>query len=199
MQSHRQDGVPWNFLRIIPSVKPYIWMKEIGGGVHELVILDGLKSKIACNSKDPPNSFHTKDLFVAHHTIPDSWKYIGRLDDRLTLTSGEKVLPLPTEGRIRQDPRVREAVVFGTGRTFPGLLLFRSEEFDHLLDSDFIDAIWTVIEDANTRAEIFSMISRETIVVLPSTRDYPQTDKGTILRAQLYSEFRSEEPLMWVE
>lgn len=89
----RGDHEPWNYLRIIPSVKPYIWMKSVGGGVCELVILDGLKSKITSNSNDPPSSYHTKDLFVAHKNISGSWKYVGRLDDRVTLVKGEKVLP----------------------------------------------------------------------------------------------------------
>ena len=67
-------------------------MKPISSGVCELVILDGLESKIAANSSNPPNSFSTKDLFVAHETISGSWKYIGRVDDRVTLGNGEKIL-----------------------------------------------------------------------------------------------------------
>lgn len=83
-------------------------------------------------------------------------------------------------------------MVFGIGRAFPGLLLFRGEESQDLLDSELIDAIWTAVEDANSRVEGFSAISRETIVVLPITRDYPQTDKGTIIRAQVYEAFAPE-------
>ena len=73
LQSNRRDDdVPWNYLRIIPSVEPYTWMKPLGGGVCELVLLDGLKSKTASNSNNPPNSYHTKDLFVTHKNISDS-------------------------------------------------------------------------------------------------------------------------------
>ena len=97
----RDDDEPWDYLSIVPFVKPYTWMKPVGGGVCELVILDGLKSKITSNSTDPPKSYHTKDLFMASIAISDSCKHFGRLDDRVTLVNGEKVLPLSIEGRIR--------------------------------------------------------------------------------------------------
>ncbi|KAL9123590.1 MAG: hypothetical protein Q9175_008325 [Cornicularia normoerica] len=198
LQSNRRDDdEPWNYLRIIPSVKPYTWMKPVSGGVCELVILDGLKSKITSNSSNPPKSYHTKDLFMAHKNISDSWKYVGRLDDRVTLVNGEKILPLSIEGRIRQDYRIREAVVFGIGRAVPGLLLFRNDESQHLSDGDFIDAIWAAVADANSKAESFSQIGREMIVPLPVTRDYPQTDKGTFIRARVYEEFTSEISAMY--
>lgn len=193
LQSNRRDDdEPWNYLRIIPSVKPYLWMKPVGGGVCELVILDGLKSKIAYNSNDPPSSYHTKDLFVAHKKVSDSWKHVGRLDDRVTLVNGEKISTLSIEGRIRQDRRIREAVVFGIGRAIPGLLLFRSHESEHLSDDDFIDAIWAAVEDANSKAESFSQIGREMIIPLPVARECPQTDKGTVIRARVYEEFAVE-------
>ena len=193
----RDDHEPWNYLRIIPSVKPYIWMKPVSGGVCELVILDGLKSKITSNSNDPSNSYHTKDLFVAHETISDSWKYVGRLDDRVTLVKGEKILPLPIEGRIRQDRRIREVVVFGNERAMLGLLVFRNHESEHLSDIDFIDAIWAAVEDANSKAENFAQIGKETIVPLPFTREYPQTDKGTVIRARVYEKFGPEISTMY--
>ena len=193
MQSDRpDDDQAWSYLRIIPSIKPYTWMKPIGGRVYELVILDGLKSKTTTNSDDPPSSYHTKDLFVAHEFIPDAWKHIGRLDDRVTLTNGEKVLPLPIEGRIRQESTVREAVVFGIGRAAPGLLVFRSDESRDSSDDEFIEKIWPAVQDANSRAESFSQIGREAIVPLPRTRVYPETDKGTIIRAQVYQVFAPE-------
>lgn len=77
------------------------------------------------NSNDPPNSYHTSDLFIPHPVIKNAWKPIGRLDDRITLLNGEKVLPLAIEGRITQHKYVREAVVFGVDRSVPGLLLFK--------------------------------------------------------------------------
>jgi hypothetical protein len=143
------------------------------------------------NSNDPPNSYHTKDLFIAHPTIPNAWKFIGRLDDRITLTNGEKVLPLPIEGRIQQDPLVKDAVVFGIDRPVPGLLLFRAATARGLSDAEFLEKVWPAVEDANSRAEGFSQISKEMVAVVPADVEYPTTDKSSIKRSQLYRQFAS--------
>jgi len=179
----------WNFLRLIPSVKQYIVMRPLDASTYELIVLDGLPAKVVSNSDDPPKSFHTKDIFTPHPTIPDAWKYLGRLDDRITLMNGEKVLPLPIEGNIRQHPLVREAVLFGIGRDVPGLLLFRSEQSRHLSDEEYVAVVWPSIEEANIKAEAFSQIARGLIVVLAADTDYPRTDKGNIVRAQVYRTF----------
>jgi hypothetical protein len=164
-------------------------MKPFSDKICELIVLDGLKTKNASNSDDPPKSFHTRDLFIQHPDIPDAWKFVGRLDDRITLANGEKVLPIPLEGRIRQDSRVKEAVVFGIRQDVPGLLAFRSDSVAHLSDEDFISAILPTVADANSHAEAFSQISRDLIVPMPANAAYPQTDKGTIIRDKVYAVF----------
>jgi len=185
-----KEDKAWNYLRPPPHIAPFIKMKPIDGPICECVVLDGHKGKMTSNSNDPPNSFHTKDLFIAHPTIPNAWKFVGRLDDRVTLTNGEKVLPLPIEGRIQQDPLVREAVVFGIDRPVPGLLLFKAENARELSDEEFLDRVWSAIEDANSRAEGFSQISREMVLILGADVECPTTDKSSIKRAQVYREFK---------
>lgn len=190
---NRPQGDPtWNYLRPSPHVVPYLYMKPVEENIHECVILNGFPNKLVSNSDDPPNSFYSSDLFTPHPTIQGAWKFFGRLDDRITLTNGEKVLPLPIEGRIRQDPLVRDAVVFGVGRPIPGALIFRSDRATDLADKEFIDLIWPAVKDANSRAEAFSQISREMILPIPATTECPSTDKGSIKRAQVYRDFCSE-------
>ncbi|KAJ5715342.1 NRPS-like enzyme [Penicillium malachiteum] len=187
-----QGDASWNYLRFFPNVKPYVYMHPTADGLHELVILDGLRSKVVSNSDDPPNSFHSRDLFSPHSTIQDAWKYVGRMDDRVTLVNGEKVLPLPIEGRIRDHPLVAEAVVFGAQRDFPGLLVFKGPRAQELKDVEFVDNIWPAVEDANSRAEGFSRISKEAIIPIASGVSYLRTDKGTIIRAKVYLAFERE-------
>jgi acyl-CoA synthetase (AMP-forming)/AMP-acid ligase II len=189
--SRPRDDKAWNYLRPLPQVLPYLLMRPVGGGICECIVLDGLKTKAVTNSNDPPNSFHTSDLFVAHPTIPDAWKFVGRSDDRVTLLNGEKVLPLPIEGAIVQDLLVKEAVVFGVDRPVPGLLLFRSKAASDLTEQQFLDCVWPTIEKANQHSEAFSQIGKEMVVAIPNNVDYPSTDKGSIKRAQVYHEFQS--------
>ncbi|KIY03266.1 uncharacterized protein Z520_01733 [Fonsecaea multimorphosa CBS 102226] len=179
----------WSYMSIFPSVRPFVLMKPLGAQSYELVALNGLKSKTATNSDNPPNSFHTRDTFEAHPTKPDRWKYTGRLDDRVTLTNGEKVLPSIMEGRLRQHPLIREAVVFGIGRALPGVLLFRSAPAAAMSDEEFVERLWPVVDEANSKVESFACISRVMIVPIGAEVDYPQTDKGTIIRSQVYKVF----------
>ena len=147
----------------------------------------GLSPSITDSNDPASGSWHSKDVFAPHPSIPDVWKYVTRIDDRITLENGEKVLPLPIEGRIRQDDLVREAVVVGVDRAIPGVLIFRAS--DHLSTEEFLKAVWPSIEDANSRAESFSQITKDMVAILPSNVEYPKTDKGSIIRAQVNEQF----------
>lgn len=72
-------------------------------------------------------------------------------------------------------------------RAIPGVLIFRAS--DHLSNEEFLDAVWPSIEDANSRAESFSQITKDMVAILPSNVEYPKTDKGSIIRAQVNEKF----------
>lgn len=193
MNSARPPGDRyWNYLRLLGPSQPFILMDEVAPGLYECVALDGLKSKSTVNSDNPPGSFRTKDLFTPHVTEPGLWKYVCRLDDRFTLINGEKVLPISIEGRIRQEERVKEAVVFGEGKSYPGVLIFRADAAAHMSDSEFLEAIWPAVEAANSRAETFSRIPKALVVVLSADTTFPRTDKGTFIRVPTYKQFERE-------
>ncbi|KAF5863750.1 hypothetical protein ETB97_009385 [Aspergillus alliaceus] len=186
----RPAGDPfWNYMKFFDNIRPFIWMKPIGADLFECVYLAGHPALTASNSDQPPGSYHSRDVFTPHPTILDRWKYVTRLDDRVTLVNGEKVLPLPIEGAIKQSPFIQEAVIIGVGKSVPGLLVFRSEETKHFSDEEYMDLIWPTIEDANSRAEQFSQIAREMITVLPVGSICPRTDKGSMIRAQVYAKY----------
>ncbi|KAK5462928.1 hypothetical protein LTS15_002640 [Exophiala xenobiotica] len=195
MNSFRPAGDnEWNYLRLHKPVANHVLMDETtpGSGIFECVALDGLPSKVATNTDDPPGAFRTKDLFM-HHPDPQKsnyWKYVSRLDDRLTLVNGEKVLPLPIEGHIRKSELIKEVAVFGFQRSVPGVIVFRSEQAATLDDEEFLNAIWPRIEEANRQAETFSRIPKDLVVVRASGEVYPRTDKATIIRAQLYEQYK---------
>ena len=191
---HREKGDDsWNYIRLYASIRKYIYMKPLGNDLYECVYLKGHPALSVANSDDPaPGSFHSKDVFTLHSTIPDVWKYVTRIDDRITLINGEKVLPLPIEGCIRGNNLVREAVVVGIDQTIPGLLIFRAKEGDHLSEEAYLDAIWPSVEEANSRAEAFSQITRDMVTLMSSDVDYPQTDKGSVIRAQVYNKFADQ-------
>ncbi|EMC96842.1 hypothetical protein BAUCODRAFT_491648 [Baudoinia panamericana UAMH 10762] len=204
MTSYR--GMPptdneWSYLRLWSPVAEHTLMDEIAPGVFEAVGLEGLPSKGPSNSKppysdkNPQNSFRTADLFTRHpsSTKNNYYKYLSRLDDRITLVMGEKVLPLPMESRIRQEDIVREAVVFGFQQAVPGVLIFRSTEHGLAMsDREYLDAVWPAVEAANAKAESFSHIMKDLVIIQGSEVEYARTDKGTFIRAQVYQQFDTD-------
>ncbi|KAL2794351.1 hypothetical protein BJX66DRAFT_351276 [Aspergillus keveii] len=179
----------WNYVRPLKGAQPYLKMEELEDGSYECIALDGLPAKVSSNCDDPPNSFRTRDTFLKHPTIPNAWKYLGRLDDRVTLVNGEKVLPVPIEHRIRQSKFVKDNLVFGVGKPLPGLFVVPSAECEGLSKDDILNLIWPDIESANKNAEAFSQISRDMIIILDVGCSYPATDKGTMIRNRSYVEF----------
>ncbi|KAI1390433.1 putative NRPS-like enzyme [Hypoxylon trugodes] len=183
------DDKAWNYLHPLPTAAPYLFFDPLDDGSFECVVLDGLPSKNVSNSDDPPNSFRTSDRFVKHPSLPNRWKYVGRLDDRVTLMNGEKVLPIPIEHRIRQNRLVKEVLVVGVGRLLPGLLIMPSENARGLEKGQILDSVWPDIAAANSNAEAFSQISKDMVEVLPVDVWYPQTEKGTLIRKACYKHF----------
>lgn len=188
----------WNFIRIYANIRKHVYMNPLEDGLYECVYLKDHPALSISNSDFPaPGSWHSRDAFTPHPSIPDFWKYATRIDDRITLVNGEKVLPLPIEGRIREDSLVREAVVVGVDQAIPGALIFRAVPGDHLSDEAYLDAIWPSIADANSRAEKFSHITRDMVALIPSSVEYPQTDKKSAIRSQVYSKFANEIQAMY--
>ena len=65
---------------------------------------------------------------VAHavhiRAFSDVFRYsVGRMDDVLILSSGEKTVPAPMEGIIGASPYVNSVVMFGRERKYVGILI----------------------------------------------------------------------------
>ena len=82
--------------------------------------------------------------------------------------------------------------MFGEGKSYPGALIFCADAAAHMSNEDFLEAIWPAVEAANSRAETFSRIPKELVVVLPADTTYPRTDKGTFIRVPTYRQFEQE-------
>ena len=97
-----KDDKAWNYVRENDKLKPYLQWIPQGPNLFECTVKDGWPSKVASNR--PDGSYHTKDVFEPHPTIPGAWKYIARLDDTIALENGEKFNPVMMEGTVRSQP-----------------------------------------------------------------------------------------------
>lgn len=191
MTSFRPPGdEAWNFVRVTDKLAPYLRWIPRGPDLYECSILEGWPSKVATNQ--PDGSYNTRDLFEPHPTIAAAWKYVGRLDDTIVLVNGEKFNPVLLEGRIRSDPSVSEAVVFGSQRPFLGILIVPSPATRGLSTQDLAVHLWSLVKDASESVDAFAHIPRNMITILPHDVEFPCTDKGSIIRQAFYRQFSAQ-------
>jgi len=191
MTSFREiDDKAWDYVRAGNVVRPYLKWEEQSPGIFELVVLDGWTSKVASNRQD--GSYATKDLFTPHPTIPNAWKYFARLDDTIVLMNGEKVVPNTFEHLIRHDKLVAEAILFGSGKVRPGLMIIPSDAAKDLSADDLRRELVPVLNEANKDMPGYAQMTLDMVEILPVGTEYPRTDKGTVIRAAFYRKFDAE-------
>ncbi|CAN8104298.1 unnamed protein product [Discula destructiva] len=188
----------WAYLRADPSLQPDYYDFEPqaqgegddGPPLFEFIV----KSKWPHRGKinRPDGSFATADLFEKHPIIPNAWRYHSRADAQITLVNGKKFDPAPVESELLTSKlgkqTLRDAMIFGTGRDAPGLLLLPRRDASFVSDEQVIEEIWPTIERMNGETQSHARIGRNSIVVVhgqdhqPAT--LPKSSKGTILRLQ---------------
>ncbi|KAH8107711.1 acetyl-CoA synthetase-like protein [Cristinia sonorae] len=181
----------WEYQSFSPQVRPR-WIVQ-GDGTFELQLLTCDTHQLAIENLPNTRGYNTSDLFIPHPTKPDLWKIVGRTDDIITLSTGEKVVPIPQEGYLHTAPMIAGAVMFGSGRNQPGLLV--ELRGDHAADAAALAAsrtqLWPYVETANKLGPGFARIFKELIVVAHPSKPLPRASKNTIqkkLALSLYSQ-----------
>ena len=192
MNSHRdytKDG-EWQHLRL-PADAAFVRFEARNDNLSELVVLPGWPHMAKKNRDD--GAFATADLFEPHPTIEGAWKYHSRADSQLTLITGKKFDPAPLEAAISTSDLVEDALIFGNGRPYPGILLFRSAKAQDMSDDDFIKELWPAVEKLNNESQDHARVSQGMLVAM-SVLDQPleKSSKGTILRGAAEKRFSKE-------
>lgn len=138
--------------------------------------------------------FEIQDQFVTNPRNPMvDFNPIGRMDSVIVLATGEKVQPMILELMLSEHSLVSGAVAFGDGRFQLGVIVQAS----HAASSDSIDefktSIWPTVLEANELMDAHARIaSKDAIIVVSSTVTLPRSDKGSLLRRELYSMLNGE-------
>lgn len=160
------------------------------GGLAELVVKADWPHMAKRNRDD--GSYATADLFEPHPSIPDAWRYHSRADSQLTLITGKKFDPAPLEAAIETSPFLHDVLLFGSGRPYPGALLFRSSEASNLSDEELLEMVWRDVERLNAEGQGHTKISRSMLTVMPKDRaGLERSSKGTVMRRPAEERFAS--------
>ncbi|EIW83469.1 acetyl-CoA synthetase-like protein [Coniophora puteana RWD-64-598 SS2] len=180
----------WGYF-YFPDATQVRWADQ-GDGTFELHVLSNGVYDIAPEYHNLPDveGYATSDIFVKHPSKENLWRIVGRKDDVIVLSSGEKTVPAPMESAICAHPLVMGAVMFGEGQSTVGVIL---ESRGAVADErKFVGEVWPYIEDANSAAPAFSRIFKSTVLVAKAEKPFPRAGKGTVLRKATLNEYKTE-------
>ncbi|KAF8186130.1 hypothetical protein K438DRAFT_1836087 [Mycena galopus ATCC 62051] len=179
---HDGDATDWGWFRILDRLKVR-WVPQ-GDGTFECQILV---------QSENPTGYATSDLCVNHPKKKHLWRLVGRLDDTIVHTSGEKTVPAPLENIIMGSSLY---CIWTRART-DGILIETPPELqidvkDPIQLADLRNTVWPVIEEANAIAPRFSRIFKEMILFTSPDKRLPRASKGTVLRKAAISLYATE-------
>ncbi|KAF9072482.1 hypothetical protein BDP27DRAFT_1418094 [Rhodocollybia butyracea] len=171
-----------------------IRMVPQGNGTYEVQFLTSEMHQVAVENLTDVAGYATSDTFEPHPTIPNLWKVVGRIDDVLVHSSGEKTVPAPLEAIISASPILSGSIMFGRQRDQPGILLEPLPEYqvDVNNDAEVSKSSRPVVEEANRIAPAFSRIFKEMILVVDPKKPLPRVGKGTVARKAAIALYDSE-------
>ncbi|KAJ5296297.1 uncharacterized protein N7443_007190 [Penicillium atrosanguineum] len=118
---------------------------------------------------------------------------LGRNDDLLVLSTGEKILPNQLETRLCRREGVKTVLVFGQDREEVGVLIEPEEHLRNTEVEHFVERMWSVLLEENNSLDRHARIaSKGMILIKDADRAWPRTDKGSIMRRETYNLFCEE-------
>ncbi|KAI0016851.1 nonribosomal peptide synthetase [Xylariomycetidae sp. FL0641] len=138
--------------------------------------------------------YDTKDLYKPHPTLPNHWLYYGRADNIIVFSNGEKLNPVTIEEIVVDHPRLKGALVVGSNRFQPGLIIepVAPHPKDEREAQELIDSVWPYVVHANEETVAHGQIGRDFIVVSNPEKPFLRAGKGTVQRAGTVKLYKDE-------
>ncbi|RYC63917.1 hypothetical protein CHU98_g2299 [Xylaria longipes] len=185
----------WQYFIINRELFGVDWRKADGDACELIIVRKDKKPGLQGFFYTFPdlNEYSTHDLFIPHPSLPDHWAYHGRADNIIVFSNGEKLNPVTIEGIVQDHPQVKGAIVVGSNKFQPALLL---EPFTYPKNQDeeraFIDDVWPLIEKANSETVAHGHIIRDLVAITDQKKPFLRTGKGTIQRVGTLDLYKDE-------
>lgn len=181
------DPSLWDWF-IVPTELLGIEWRQFGEDTYEQVFIRQNKAHPGlqgCFYVFPKlDEYSTKDLYRPHPTLPNHWTYVGRADDIIVFSTGEKLNPTTIEGALIGHPGVLGAQVVGSGQFHAALLIEPAQHpANEQEKQQLIDDVWPVIKKVNEQTVAHGRIMRDYVFLSDPARPFPRAGKGTIQRA----------------
>ncbi|KAL8791204.1 MAG: hypothetical protein Q9213_000161 [Squamulea squamosa] len=127
-------------------------------------------------------TWRTGDLFLPVAGNPGVWDFYGRADDLILLSNGHKINPAAIEAYLLGHSLVSGALVAGSGRPYPAIVLELQSGAIEKRWSWLIECIWPIIEEVNRSLPSYSQILRSMILFASIEKPFIRAPKGSIVR-----------------
>ncbi|KZT05734.1 putative aminoadipate reductase [Laetiporus sulphureus 93-53] len=191
----KKTRLDWNYMQFYEKCMPR-WVPEVNG-LYELQLLSCPGHSLSVeNLPNGECGYATSDLWEPHPSKPGLWRIVGRKDDIIVLSTGEKV-SAEQERTICSSPMVGGALMFGRGHAHLGVLVepHPSEVVvpqDESALAKLRNALWPYVEEANRMMPAFARIYKEMILVTDPSRPLVRAGKGTVIRAPSLALYETE-------
>ena len=166
--------------------------------VDVLPAMKGSHSELRCRLVGTPfglnTDFQLQDELERNPRHPDSEvRILGRNDDLIVLATGEKVLPRMLESHLMRSDLIRTAVAFGDGRFELGVLIEPVGTLNVDDHDQYLEKIWPLVLEANVSMDHHAHItSKDAVIINSGSKVIPRSDKGSIMRREVYATFKDE-------
>lgn len=178
IQTDRED---WPYIAFDPDYNGIEWMQD-GEGAFEMVIVrkpDNGRYQATFALYPELDEWPTRDIWSKHPTKAHHWRYEGRLDDLICYADGNKYHPIGEETRLCSHPVIRSAIMVGSRRKQPALLLELRGSFER---EDALEKIWPFVEEGNEVAPSVGQIAKTHIMFTSPDKPFLRAGKGTVQR-----------------
>ncbi|KAF5349777.1 hypothetical protein D9758_010224 [Tetrapyrgos nigripes] len=180
------DPQDWSAFAFSKQVKVR-WIPN-GDGLFRCQFLTSGNFQPSVENLSKEKGYEGNDLFEPHPTKEGFWRIVGRIDDVVVQTNGQKTLPGPIEDAVLSSDLVQSAVVFGRQHVHLGVLVELSSGNEIDVNSDnqierIREQIWPILEKTNKVLPQYSQICKEMILIASNDKPLPRAAKGTVNRA----------------
>ncbi|KAH7403880.1 hypothetical protein BKA64DRAFT_462232 [Cadophora sp. MPI-SDFR-AT-0126] len=190
----------WLYFHYNPALKG-IEFRPLGDGTFEQVVVrhpstDRFHS--LWYTFPEMDEFPMNDLYRPHPSKPNTWQFLGRADDVIVFSNGEKLNPTTMESTLRSHPDIMGALVVGQGQFSPAAIIELTSEVAGRLQTKeekttYVEnEIWEIVVEANKHAPAHGQLERDMIILSVHAKPFGRAGKGTILRPSTIENYRPE-------
>ena len=180
-------GYDWRYFRLRNDIDLHLEPVQISD--------DGVQRyKLITRPLGWETTFEIQDQLIGNPDHPKTdFNAIGRNDDLIALATGEKVNPRILENMLSESDLVKVAIAFGESQLELGIIVQPTMSLSREEHHQFKSSIWPIILEAGDQMDAQArLVSKDAIIVVPTGTVIPRSDKGSIMRKEVYKCFDAE-------